>query len=147
MSEQKRGKNKGKMGRPKKEIDYEQVERLASVGCTIKEISAIMQISEAVLYADAHFSEFHKRGLENLRMSLRRQQVKKAIDENNTTMQIWLGKQLLGQSEEPDSRLAEIEYKKAITALTKKRTELLEAAEGDMSLMQALLDAAQGKKE
>lgn len=88
-------KNKG--GRPKKVIDYETVEKLASIMCTQEEIASFLDISTRTLQRDKEFCRIYKKGLESGKMSLRRSQFKMA--QTNTTMAIWLGKQYLGQTD------------------------------------------------
>jgi len=84
-----------KMGRPLVEIDLETVEKLGQLQCTIKEISAFMNIPEGTLKTRPDFSTAHKKGQEVGKMSLRRLQYKLA--EKSAGMAIWLGKQYLDQ--------------------------------------------------
>ena len=83
------------MARPKKVIDYETIEKLASIQCTEEEIANFLNISVRTLQRDDEFCRVYKKGMDNGRMSLRRTQYKLA--EKNTAMAIWLGKQYLGQ--------------------------------------------------
>ena len=82
-------------GRPKKEIDYDAVEKLANIQCTQEEIASFLNLSIRTLQRDAEFCRLYKKGRENGKMSLRRMQFKLA--EKNTSMAIFLGKQYLGQ--------------------------------------------------
>lgn len=84
-------------GRPKFKIDYELVESLASIMCTQEEIANILGCERTTFHRDEKFGEIYKRGLDNARSSLRRNQFK--LSENNPTMAIWLGKQYLGQKD------------------------------------------------
>ena len=84
-------------GRPKKEIDYVTVEKLANIQCTQDEIASFLGISVRTLQRDEEFLKIYQKGQENGKMSLRRIQYKLA--EKNTTMAIWLGKQYLGQKD------------------------------------------------
>lgn len=88
------------MGRPKLDIDGKEVEKLASYGCTQNEIAAWFGCSQKTI--ERRFVDVIKKGMGRLKTSLRRAQVIKALDQNNTTMQIWLGKQILGQRERLD---------------------------------------------
>lgn len=88
-------KNKG--GRPKFIIDYDTVERLASIMCTQKEIASFLGCSVRTLQRDEKFSRTYKKGLDKGKMSLRRKQFN--MSDSNPTMAIWLGKQYLGQSD------------------------------------------------
>lgn len=84
------------MGRPKIEIDYNLCENLAKIQCTQEEIAQILGVSTRTLQRDEEFCRIYKKGQDQGRMSLRRQQFKSA-ESGNVTMQIWLGKQYLGQ--------------------------------------------------
>jgi len=87
---------KRNVGRPKKELDTDMIEKLASIFCTNEEISTIVGCHPDTL-AD-NFSEYLKKGRDKGKMSLRRMQWEKA-QSGNTTMLIWLGKQMLGQKD------------------------------------------------
>lgn len=82
-------------GRPKKEIDYISVEKLANIQCTQEEIANFLGLSVRTLQRDEEFCRIYKKGQDNGKMSLRRMQYKLA--EKNPTMAIWLGKQYLKQ--------------------------------------------------
>lgn len=86
-----------KMGRPKKVLDFETIEKLAMIQCTQEEIASFIGVSVDTLRRSEEFCNIYKKGQENGKMSLRRIQFKLA--EHNTTMAIWLGKQYLGQTE------------------------------------------------
>lgn len=88
------------MGRPKKIIDYETVEKLASIMATQEEIAEFLELSVRTLQRDKEFCRVYKKGMEKGRMSLRRHQFKLA--ETNTAMAIFLGKNYLGQSDKQD---------------------------------------------
>lgn len=99
MSEEK----KNPVGRPKKPIDYKLAEQLASIMCTQEEIASIMDLSVRTLQRDEEFCRIYKKGLDKGRMSLRRKQFSKAVNEGNATMLIWLGKQHLGQTDKVEN--------------------------------------------
>lgn len=84
------------MARPRKAIDADQVERLARIHCTYEEIAAVVGCSTDTL--KRRFADRIEKGRERGKSSLRRWQFKSAF-KGNATMQIWLGKQLLGQKE------------------------------------------------
>lgn len=88
------------MARPKKEIDYQMVEKLASIMATQEEIATFLNISVRTLQRDKEFCRVYKKGLESGKMSLRRKQFKLA--DKNATMGIWLGKQYLGQKDKQE---------------------------------------------
>ena len=91
-------KGKKKPGRKRIVIDWEQVERLAMIFCTQEEIAYVMGVSVDTLQRRKEFAVTYKKGREKGKISLRRAQYKRAMD-GNTTMQIWLGKQYLGQTD------------------------------------------------
>ena len=89
--------NKG--GRPRKQVSEESILELARIGCTQEETARILQCSVDTL--TRRYADVTKRGKADLCGSLRKAQVKVAILRENPTMQIWLGKQLLGQKNDP----------------------------------------------
>lgn len=89
------------MGRPKKEINQEQFEKLCHIQCTQQEIANFFDCSIDTItnwckstYGQT-FSDTYKKFADTGKMSLRRIQFKLA--EKNTAMAIFLGKQYLGQ--------------------------------------------------
>ncbi len=93
-----------KMGRPRIEIDFNVFEGLCRAQCTEVEIAGIFDIDIDTLNARIKerygetFSEVYKKKSVGGKVSLRRLQFKSA-EAGNVTMQIWLGKQYLGQSD------------------------------------------------
>ena len=88
-------------GRPKKEIDYELAGKLAAIQCTQEEIADILDISRQTLLKDEKFLYIFRTKKEAGKSSLRRMQWKTA-EGGNPTMQIWLGKQYLKQSDKQE---------------------------------------------
>jgi len=86
-------------GRPKKFVDLELVEKLAHIQCTYGEIASTLGVSVDTLQRNKNFAATYKRGAEGGRKSLRRMQFESA-NKGNIVMQIWLGKQYLGQSDQ-----------------------------------------------
>lgn len=86
-----------KRGRPKKDINYETVEKLASIFCTQEEVASFLNISISVLQHDERFKTVHKKGIQTAKMSLRRLQWKHA--QANPGMAMFLGKNYLGQTD------------------------------------------------
>ena len=85
------------MARPKKyNLDTDQIKKLASLGCTNKEIADFFGCSADLL--EKSYSEFLTKGRAEQKLRLRQLQWKSA-EKGNIVMQIWLGKQILGQSE------------------------------------------------
>ena len=74
------------MARPKKEIDYEAVEKLANLQCTQEEIASFLNLSVRTLQRDEEFCRVYKKGQEVGKMSLRRTQFKLA-EKNTSTLQ------------------------------------------------------------
>ena len=87
------------MARPKKyEIPKDKIEQLASFGCTNTEIASFFGCDVSLI--SKSYSQFLTKGRDKGKIRLRQMQWKNAED-GNVTMQIWLGKQMLNQSETP----------------------------------------------
>lgn len=86
------------VGRDQKVIPPEEVFKLASIGCKDTEIADWFGVDSNTLRYN--FSVELLKGREALKQSLRRAQLTVALN-GNPTMLIWLGKQYLGQSENP----------------------------------------------
>lgn len=84
------------VGRDKKIIPPNEVEHLASLGCSDRDIAEYYAISESTLRYN--FSDFLVKGRHQLKTTLRQKQLQVAL-EGHPTMLIWLGKQYLGQGE------------------------------------------------
>jgi hypothetical protein len=97
------------MGRPKKEVDWVQCEKLCALHCTRDEIADVFDMSADTLEArirekyDCTFSAYFKQKSSGGKRSLRRKQYETAMS-GNVTMQIWLGKQWLGQSDKSETK-------------------------------------------
>ena len=90
-----------KLGRPKKKIDFELVKGLAAISCTQEEIAAVLDISVRTLLRNKTFCQTYKKHFEEGKASLRRMQWTSAQN-GNITMQIWLGKQILQQTDKTE---------------------------------------------
>ena len=91
------------MARPKKyKIDTEQVEKLASFGCTNIELGSFFGCSPDLL--EKSYSEYLAKGRDKGRIRLRQLQWK-AAEAGSHTMLIWLGKQMLGQTDKQEFEL------------------------------------------
>ena len=94
------------MARLKKEIDQKQFENLCGLQCTLEEICGWFDVTDKTLNAwckrtyGENFSEVFKQKRGAGKISLRRNQWKLA--EKNANMAIWLGKQYLGQKDNPE---------------------------------------------
>ena len=86
------------VGRDKKVIPPKDVEKLAAMGCKDIEICEWFGIDGNTLRYN--FSVELQKGRQSLNQSLRQAQLRLALS-GNATMLIWLGKNILGQSENP----------------------------------------------
>jgi len=92
------------MSKTKVKIDWKQVENLLMAGCSGVEIAASLGIHEDTLYnrcikdlgynSFSAFSAIFRQKGDSL---LKAKQFESAVKDKNITMQIWLGKQRLGQ--------------------------------------------------
>jgi len=94
------------VGRPKIILNLEELERLSRLNCTMPEISAYFDIPLRTL-EDKFANELDVRkaiekGRATGKLSLRRRQIQIMEETNNPTMAIWLGKQLLGQTDKQE---------------------------------------------
>lgn len=94
------------MARPRKEIDQKQFEMLCGLQCTLPEFCDAFNCSPDTIerwckrtYKECFAAVFEKKRGRG-KISLRRMQWRLA--EKNATMAIWLGKQYLGQKDEPE---------------------------------------------
>lgn len=105
-------KNKG--GRPRREIDWDQLEKLCAIHCTGQECASVLRVSYDALNdaikkkGYSGFPEYFKKYSGSGKASLRRMQFKSA-ESGNATMLIWLGKQYLGQRDYKYEPLGETE--------------------------------------
>jgi len=99
-------KPKKPVGRPRIELDPKQAKIFGyfratydtmaeQIGCHVDTIRAAMQDEKS------EFSKAYKNGFSSMKMKLSEAQVKTAIEEHNSTLLVWLGKQYLGQSDNP----------------------------------------------
>ena len=99
-------KIKNPVGRPKTEINREELRRVCLLNCTMPEIASFLEIPlrtlEDRVAAEPDLKEIIQGGREYGKLSVRRKQFQIMNDDNNATMAIWLGKQLLGQRDKHD---------------------------------------------
>lgn len=92
------------MSRPRKEFDWKIAENAAALMCTGEEIASLLDISYDTLQRRVielgyeSYAEWYKKYSVDALKALRRWQLESA-KKGNATMQIWLGKQYLGQRE------------------------------------------------
>lgn len=80
-------------------VDPETVYKLALIGANNVEIAEWYGVTEqSIRY---RFSEYLTKARSSLKMKLRRAQLKVAIENESVPMLIWLGKNILGQSDNP----------------------------------------------
>tara|TARA_Y100001937_G_scaffold20620_1_gene28778 strand:- start:427 stop:732 length:306 start_codon:yes stop_codon:yes gene_type:complete len=85
------------MARPKKyQIDTSQLQKLATLGCTNREMADFFGCSADLL--EKSYSEFLTKGRAEQKMRLRQLQWK-ACENGNVSMLIFLGKNMLGQQD------------------------------------------------
>lgn len=82
-----------------KDIDREQVWRLACMQCTLREIADVVGVTHETVRK--HFGDLIEKGHSVGKKSLRRAQFEKAMN-GSDRMLVWLGKQYLNQKEAPD---------------------------------------------
>ena len=135
------------MARPRKVINQKQFESLCAIQCTEEEICNVLDVSEKTLiswcnevYGES-FSKVFRQKRDLGKTSLRRNQWKLA-ENGNSTMQIWLGKQILRQSESPiqdEIKLKELELKvKEFELKEKLMMKQLEEGNNSSDVAQAL---------
>lgn len=94
------------MSRPQKEIDKKQFENLCGLQCTLDEISSWFECSGDTIERwckrtyKKNFAEVFRIYRGKGKISLRRNQWR--LSEKNANMAIWLGKQYLGQRDQPE---------------------------------------------
>ena len=89
-------------------VDLEEVKKLAKLHCTLEEIAAFCEIPVTVLKGMPEVKKAVEMGRDQGKATLRRLQWS-AAGKGNISMLIWLGRQYLGQKEEPDSGAVEKE--------------------------------------
>ena len=90
--------DKTKVGRPRLEIDGEKISKWISYGATVKEIADVESCSEDHIHKV--FRDKITKGKAERNMRLRKAQIELALS-GNCSMLIWLGKQYLGQKDQP----------------------------------------------
>ena len=86
------------IGRNKIVVPPSEVEDLASLGCSDRDIANWFGVDENTLRYN--FSDYLIKGRENLKITLRRAMLKNACVNNNAAVQIFLAKNMLGMSDQ-----------------------------------------------
>jgi hypothetical protein len=101
------------MSRPKKKIRAGAVYELARIGATQEEMGRVLGCDATTI--GRRFSGEIKRGAADLKIKLRRKQISAALN-GNVSLLIWLGKQLLDQTDRSRTELSgEIENSAALS--------------------------------
>ena len=87
-------------GTNRRVVPPDDVYKLAALGCTIEEMSEWFQVKPDTL--KYNFADYIAKGRADLKHRLRNSQIKLALS-GNATMLIWLGKNILGQSDTPNN--------------------------------------------
>jgi AraC-like DNA-binding protein len=99
-------------GRPPIKIDPIEVRKLASYGCNLNEIADFFGVSTDTIRR--RFREDVSKGKVDVKIRLRKAQLKAAIEDRNPTMLVWLGKNMLNQSDhgaiEEDELIESIDF-------------------------------------
>ena len=104
---------KARQGRPPKVIDKSQFEKLCGLQATLEEIAGFFECDENTVNAWCNkvygttFSEVFKSKSASGKLSLRRSQFKLA--EKSAAMAIFLGKNMLGQTDKVEATINEVE--------------------------------------
>lgn len=84
-----------------KNIDIEEVQKLAAMQCTTEEIAAFFDVSSDTI--ERNFAAIIKKGRAKGRMSMKRQLFQK-VQQGDLGALIWWGKQFAGMAEKTDTR-------------------------------------------
>lgn len=87
------------IGRDKKIVPPDEVQKLAALGCTNRDIANFFGVNESNI--SRHFADNLTKGREELKISLRRAMLNNACKNNNAAVQIFLAKNILGMQDTP----------------------------------------------
>jgi len=87
------------IGRDKKIVPPEEVQKLAALGCSNRDIANFFGIEESNV--SRHFAAFITKGREEVKIALRRAMLDNACRNHNAAVQIFLAKNMLGMSDVP----------------------------------------------
>lgn len=88
-----------KTGRYRYAVDHDSLEAIASTHASFDQMAKVFNIPTTVLELDPVYREIIDRARAMSLINLQSAQFKAAIEDRNPTMQIWLGKQHLGQKD------------------------------------------------
>lgn len=140
------GEHRHKPKKQKDIIDLDQVAALAGIGCTQEEMAAILGCSTGYIQSERERNPSFLNAMEvggaEMRSSLRRTQLKMALS-GNVSMLIWLGKQMLGQSDQQ-----RIDHKTEINiTVSKAMEELRNIPKGQLLASRKLLRGGEQEHE
>ena len=102
---------KGKSGRKPLKFDLKDIQKISALHPTDEELAAYLECSVDTITNykknDPAFLKAYNGGRGKGKLSLRRKQMSTAL-EGNTTMLVWMGKQLLGQRDNPAEAMSEM---------------------------------------
>ena len=105
------GRGDPKGGRPRVDLDMETLTSLVRIQCTAEECAGVLNVSVDTIdrrLKEVHgigFADFIKRHSGEGKASLRRAQFKAATEDRQPTMLVWMGKQMLGQTDKQETKL------------------------------------------
>jgi hypothetical protein len=118
---------------PDPDITAQKVEALAALGMNGVDIAAYFGTSKSTI--SKKYAAIIEKGRERLKVSLRQAQIKAALEGSNV-MLIWLGKQLLGQSDKIETKndhVVENKERKLSDDESRKLKELVESVRNDIA--------------
>jgi len=92
-------------GKPRKQLDPITIEALGGIGCTNEEIALILGCDDKTL--TRNYGECLQKSRAKMKMSLRRKQFELAMTGNLGAL-VWLGKNLLGQTDRMENTRKDI---------------------------------------
>ena len=132
------------MARPHKLIDKTEFEKLCEIQCTEREICNFFEITDKTLNSwckrtyKAGFSEVFAQKRGGGKVSLRRAQWRKAVEDCDTTMLIWLGKQHLDQREPKEQKTVELAGKVGVDAAVSVTPDLSGLSDEELTQFEQL---------
>jgi hypothetical protein len=93
--EERRTKNPN-MGAPRASIDFKQLIKLAELGASMEEMAQFFNVHKSTI--SRRYRDVIAQAKAGTKMKLRARQLQAAMD-GDKTMLVWLGKQMLGQSD------------------------------------------------
>lgn len=119
------------MARPFKDIDWEELDKLCFMQCTLNEIAAWFDCSIDTIERrvkkdkDTTFGEYHHQKSMHGRISLRRKMFQGAMA-GDIRLMVWLSKQHLDMSEKVDKVVMNVRAPERIEKLAQIQNEILE---------------------